>query len=37
MKITSPAPRICGRCLAEMPHFDTTMTLADYVSPVDEW
>ena len=26
---------ICGRCLAEAPHFDTTTTLADYVSPVD--
>src|SRR4029434_9153776 len=35
MKITSAAPRICGRCLAEMTHLDTTMTLADYVSPVD--
>ena len=35
MNITSGAPRICGRCLAEMPHFDTTMTLTDYVSPVD--
>ncbi len=31
----SGAPRICGRCLADTPHFDTTMTLADYVSPVD--
>ncbi|MEO8187060.1 MAG: ComF family protein [Burkholderiaceae bacterium] len=31
----SGAPRVCGRCLAEMPHFDTTITLADYVSPVD--
>ena len=29
------APRICGRCLASVPHFDTTTTLADYVSPVD--
>jgi ComF family protein len=28
-------PRICGRCLASMPHFDATTTLADYVSPVD--
>jgi ComF family protein len=26
---------VCGRCLAETPHFDTTTTLADYVSPVD--
>ena len=29
------APRICGRCLANVPHFDATTTLADYVSPVD--
>ena len=29
------APRICGRCLANGPHFDATTTLADYVSPVD--
>ena len=29
------APRICGRCLANEPHFDATTTLADYVSPVD--
>jgi ComF family protein len=29
------APRICGRCLAAVPHFDATTTLADYVSPVD--
>ena len=27
--------RVCGRCLAEIPHFDTTTTLADYVPPVD--
>ncbi|HKO66957.1 MAG TPA: ComF family protein [Burkholderiaceae bacterium] len=27
--------RVCGRCLAETPHFDTTTTLADYVSPID--
>jgi ComF family protein len=27
--------RICGRCLAEAPHFDATTTLADYYSPVD--
>lgn len=26
---------ICGRCLANPPHFDATLTLADYVSPVD--
>ena len=26
---------VCGRCLAETPHFDTTTTLADYVPPVD--
>ena len=32
---TSGAARICGRCLASAPEFDTTMTLADYVSPVD--
>ncbi len=31
----SGAARTCGRCLAETPHFDTTITLADYVSPVD--
>ena len=31
----SGTPPVCGRCLAEMPHFDTTMTLADYVSPID--
>ncbi len=29
------APRVCGRCLANLPHFDATTTLADYVSPVD--
>ncbi len=29
------SPRICGRCLANMPEFDATTTLADYVSPVD--
>ena len=28
-------PRICGRCLSNVPHFDATTTLADYVSPVD--
>jgi ComF family protein len=33
--VKSGGPRVCGRCLADMPHFDTTMTLADYVSPVD--
>lgn len=33
--VKSGAPRICGRCLSDKPHFDTTMTLADYVSPVD--
>ena len=27
--------RVCGRCLAETPHFDTTTALADYVSPID--
>lgn len=27
--------RICGRCLADDPHFDATTTIADYVSPVD--
>lgn len=26
---------ICGRCLADTPHFDATTTLADYASPVD--
>lgn len=31
----SGAPRVCGRCLANVPHFDATTTLADYVSPVD--
>lgn len=31
----SGVARTCGRCLAETPHFDTTITLADYVSPVD--
>ena len=31
----SGAPRTCGRCLADVPHFDATTTLADYVSPVD--
>ena len=31
----SDAPHVCGRCLANAPHFDTTTTLADYVSPVD--
>jgi ComF family protein len=29
------SPRICGRCLANVPQFDATTTLADYVSPVD--
>ncbi len=29
------APSICGRCLADAPHFDATTTLADYISPVD--
>ena len=29
------APLICGRCLADTPHFDATTTLADYASPVD--
>ena len=32
---TSGAPRICGRCLRDAPHFDATTTLGDYVSPVD--
>lgn len=27
--------RICGRCVANPPHFDGTVALADYVSPVD--
>lgn len=27
--------RRCGRCLANVPHFDATTTLADYISPVD--
>lgn len=27
--------RVCGRCLADAPHFDATTTLAEYVSPVD--
>ena len=31
----SGVARTCGRCLSETPHFDTTITLADYVSPVD--
>ena len=31
----SGAPRTCGRCLGDTPHFDATTTLADYVSPVD--
>ena len=35
LNVKSGAPRTCGRCLADIPHFDTTMTLADYVSPVD--
>lgn len=26
---------VCGRCLADTPHFDATTALADYVSPVD--
>ncbi len=29
------ALRVCGRCLADTPHFDATTALADYVSPVD--
>jgi ComF family protein len=26
---------VCGRCLANPPHFDRTTALADYASPVD--
>jgi ComF family protein len=26
---------LCGRCLAQPPHFDATFTLADYAPPVD--
>lgn len=29
------AAGLCGRCLAHLPTFDATSTLADYVSPVD--
>ncbi len=29
------ATAICGRCQADPPHFDSTTTLADYVSPID--
>jgi len=29
------AAGFCGRCLAQLPNFDATLTLADYVSPVD--
>ncbi|MEP6607394.1 MAG: ComF family protein [Burkholderiaceae bacterium] len=29
------APVICGRCLAQPPHFDATTTLGDYISPID--
>lgn len=29
------AAGLCGRCLAQLPHFDATLTLADYASPVD--
>jgi ComF family protein len=32
---TAGAPLICGRCLSDPPHFDSTTTLADYASPVD--
>jgi ComF family protein len=28
-------PPICGRCLADTPHFDATTTLGNYASPVD--
>ena len=27
--------RVCGRCIADVPHFDATTALADYASPVD--
>lgn len=33
--ISADGPRVCGRCLADRPHFDATTALADYVSPVD--
>ena len=35
IRILDSTMRICGRCLSNTPHFDTTMALADYVSPVD--
>ncbi len=35
LHVKSGVARVCGRCLADTPHFDTTMTLGDYVSPVD--
>lgn len=31
-----PAPATaCGRCLREQPHYDATLTLADYAPPID--
>ncbi len=32
---TASLARTCGRCVANPPHFDATIALADYVSPVD--
>lgn len=34
LPLASEAP-VCGRCLANPPHFDRTTALADYASPVD--
>ncbi len=33
--VDAGAPRICGRCLADGPHYDATTAVADYLSPVD--
>jgi ComF family protein len=35
LPLASPEAEICGRCLADPPHFDATTALADYVPPVD--
>ncbi|MDN4575797.1 amidophosphoribosyltransferase [Pandoraea cepalis] len=31
----TPPPLVCGQCLRLQPAFDTTLTLADYVAPLD--
>lgn len=34
LPLPSPETAICGRCLADPPHFDATTALADYVPPI---